>query len=208
MELKTENIHLLPTYKLCNRHDFDTLSEQIFKIFTPMKVSIWMAFNLPQSPADEREYLIGLAEQEEADICLAEQKKADICLAEQEETHIDSIYQPNYLNWWIFRPDNNSETIGNISIRRSEAHPSYAEICYWIGSDFWRHGYASSALELVINYASKMGIKVLYMVVPEGNNGSYELARKHGFKDRKTEKGGFTPNTTPSDAVHFLFKEC
>lgn len=57
-----------------------------------------------------------------------------------------------------------------------------AEVGYFVGEQYWKKGYATEALKLVVNLAqSKHGLKRLHATVFDFNRASMRVLEKAGF---------------------------
>lgn len=57
-----------------------------------------------------------------------------------------------------------------------------AEIGYWIGEPYWRKGYATEAVKLLVNYAFKeLDLLRVYAYIFEYNGASMQVLEKAGF---------------------------
>ncbi len=58
-----------------------------------------------------------------------------------------------------------------------------AEVGYWIGEDYWGKGYATSAVNLMVEYAFKeLGLLRVYACVFSFNTASMRVVEKAGFE--------------------------
>ena len=58
-----------------------------------------------------------------------------------------------------------------------------AELGFWLGKEHWRKGYATEAIDLIINYGfNKQNLYRIYAKVMEPNIASLNLLQKVGFK--------------------------
>lgn len=77
----------------------------------------------------------------------------------------------------------NHEFLGIVGITNIHEKYGYADIAYWIGKKFWRNGYATQAIKLMISYAfSVLKLHRLQAVVRHTNIASLALLSKAGFK--------------------------
>ncbi|MEK6860126.1 MAG: GNAT family protein [Nanoarchaeota archaeon] len=73
--------------------------------------------------------------------------------------------------------------IGGIGIHHINRYQGTATIGYWLGQDYWRNGYGSEALEVVLNLAFKrLKLRRLEAGVFAGNPSSERLLEKYGFQ--------------------------
>lgn len=79
--------------------------------------------------------------------------------------------------------DSSSKTIGTIDLFDFEPHHRRAGVAILIQSDYHGQGYASEALELLIDYSFKtLNLHQLYCNITVDNESSVNLFSKYGFK--------------------------
>ncbi|MCC6471221.1 MAG: GNAT family N-acetyltransferase, partial [Alphaproteobacteria bacterium] len=94
-------------------------------------------------------------------------------------------------------PRDASQPIGAILLRQSQQEPAVpdapappagatsAEIGYWIGRDFWRHGYAAEAVRRMVRFAfDELGLDRVWGAVLTDNAPSRRVLERSGFKLR------------------------
>ncbi len=75
------------------------------------------------------------------------------------------------------------EIIGGMSVSGIHKRDKNAELGYWIGRKFWRNGYATEALKLILDFSfNKLKLHKVYARANEPNIGSIKLMKKFGFK--------------------------
>ena len=74
------------------------------------------------------------------------------------------------------------QIIGMIGLSRVNRQDKNAEAGYWLGQDFWRKGYITEAMRLMLNFAfAELDLARVYAVVHEKNTGSIRLLEKCSF---------------------------
>lgn len=119
----------------------------------------------------------------------------------EETKRIMNIWLNNYrttsYNWNIIIKDEN-ESIGNISVINSNTmfKDNKAYIYYCIGSKYWKKGYTTEAVRVVINYLiNEVGIKEIAAGYDSLNIASGKVLEKVGMKRIATlENMGLNPN--------------
>ena len=79
---------------------------------------------------------------------------------------------PNGLRPW------EEELVGGCGFK---AEPQGVEIGYWIGRPYWGRGYATAAVELLVEEARRRGLERLYAEVFAENPASMRVLEKAGF---------------------------
>ena len=75
------------------------------------------------------------------------------------------------------------EVIGTIALNQKRSSPFVAEVGYWLGKKYWRQGIGTEALQLILSYGfNKLKLKRIFAKVLSGNEASYTLLKKNGFK--------------------------
>lgn len=84
----------------------------------------------------------------------------------------------------VFGIYNNNTFIGCCSlIPQNDVYRINAEIGYWIGEPYWRKGYATDAVKLLLDYAFKeLNLLRVYAYVFEYNIASMRVLEKAGFE--------------------------
>ncbi len=73
--------------------------------------------------------------------------------------------------------------IGGIGLNKVNRKQGTAEVGYWIGEKYWRNGYGSEALKVILDYAfKKLKLRRIEAEIFEGNPSSGKLLEKLGFK--------------------------
>lgn len=79
------------------------------------------------------------------------------------------------------------EIIGGICLANVNKKHDHAEIGYWIGRKFWRQGYGSEALKILLDFAFRtLKLHKVYGQADEPNEASIKLMAKLGFKKEGT----------------------
>jgi RimJ/RimL family protein N-acetyltransferase len=74
------------------------------------------------------------------------------------------------------------QIIGMIGLSRVNRQDKNAEVGYWLGRDFWRKGYSTEAMRLMLNFAfTELDLARVYAMVHEKNAASMRLLEKCGF---------------------------
>ncbi|MBW2965154.1 GNAT family N-acetyltransferase [Candidatus Woesearchaeota archaeon] len=75
------------------------------------------------------------------------------------------------------------EIIGGIGIHHVNNKHKHAEIGYWIGRKFWRQGYGTEAVNLLLRFAfRRLKMNKVYARAFGPNKASQALLKKAGFK--------------------------
>jgi RimJ/RimL family protein N-acetyltransferase len=93
---------------------------------------------------------------------------------------LDSGYDKpaGFLNFII---EINGEAAGGIGIK--ETAEKEAELGYWLAEKYWGNGIMTAAITDFIDYAfNTVGLDMLWVDVFDGNDASYKVAKKCGFK--------------------------
>ncbi len=78
---------------------------------------------------------------------------------------------------------NSDEFIGYIEINGINPKSKVSSISYWIGEKFWRKGYMTEAIKLILNYSfKKKKLNRIYAQINGDNIASQKLLEKIGFK--------------------------
>ena len=97
------------------------------------------------------------------------------------------------------------EFAGVISlIVQQDVYRKSAETGYWIGEPFWGKGIATSALGLLTEYGFKeLKLKRIFASVFEGNEASYRVLEKCGYKHEGTFRKAVFKNKHLIDELRF-----
>lgn len=99
----------------------------------------------------------------------------------------NNIYEDRQLRMVIEGPG--GRVVGLIDLFDFEPHHRRAAVGILIGKEYRRKGYASEALDLLIEYAGGvLGLKQLYATADAANNSSKTLFLKKGFVHTGTKK--------------------
>jgi RimJ/RimL family protein N-acetyltransferase len=75
------------------------------------------------------------------------------------------------------------EVIGSMSVKEVDYKNKYCEVGYWIGRKYWRKGYGSEALSLVLDFIfKKLKLERVEAKIFHPNKGSIRMLKKFGFK--------------------------
>lgn len=80
----------------------------------------------------------------------------------------------------------NNEFIGEISLHLYQDQ-SAAELGYWVGEPYWKSGFATEAIEKIIDFGFKrLNLKDIVATVDPDNPGSAKVLVKNGFEQVET----------------------
>ncbi|MBU0959265.1 MAG: GNAT family N-acetyltransferase [Nanoarchaeota archaeon] len=75
------------------------------------------------------------------------------------------------------------ELIGGIGLVKIDLEQKTGGVMYWVGEKYWRNGYGSEALKIILDFAfNVLKLRRLYAEVYPGNDSSINLLEKFGFK--------------------------
>ena len=75
------------------------------------------------------------------------------------------------------------ELIGGVGLYHLDERHASAEVGYWVGRPYRRHGYAEEATRSLVNVAfRRLGLHRVEAAVFPGNSGSVRLLRRCGFR--------------------------
>jgi RimJ/RimL family protein N-acetyltransferase len=102
----------------------------------------------------------------------------------------------------------NSELIGVTGISKIEQRNKKAEVGYWIGKPFWKKGYATEAVSMLISYGfDELGLNKIHAVTFGFNKASAHLLEGIGFKKEGTIKENVMhKNGMEDDLLYGLLK--
>lgn len=90
-----------------------------------------------------------------------------------------------YLRYGMFDKET-AEFIGTCGYHYWDNEHKQVEIGYDIWKDYWRQGYMSEALPVLINICFKhLGVNCVYILTHPQNKASAECVKKFGFKERE-----------------------
>lgn len=123
------------------------------------------------------------------------------------------LFSKNYLEkktirWGIELKESN-ELIGTIGYHAWAAKHRKAEIGYEIHPDYWRKGYASEAIQKVIDYGfNEMDLTRIGAIIYLENYGSYKLLEGLGFQREGILRKNMYQNGKPHDTyIYSLIRE-
>ncbi len=94
--------------------------------------------------------------------------------------------------------------IGMMSLMKIDRSDMVAEIGYWVGQKYWRKGYATEALNLILDFAfEKIHLFKVYANVMEPNTASKNLLEKTGFKKEGILRKQIRKNGKRYDAIRY-----
>ena len=97
----------------------------------------------------------------------------------------------------------NLNLMGGIGLHITPAHHK-AELGYWIGKPFWNKGYATEALESVLNYGlNQLNLNKIYASHFLHNPASGKIMEKCGMQIEATLIGEYYKNGNPLDIIRF-----
>lgn len=95
----------------------------------------------------------------------------------------DKLFDEKTGIWWAICEKDNPHMIGSIGLYQYEEEHKKAEVGYWLIHPSWGNGYASEALETVVNFGfENMKLNRIEAFVEDGNEASDRLLKKMGFK--------------------------
>ena len=75
------------------------------------------------------------------------------------------------------------EIVGVCSLESIDLKNKNAELGYWLGKPFWKKGYMTEAVKMVVEYGfKKMKLERIYASALDVNIGSQKVLKKLGFK--------------------------
>ncbi len=75
-----------------------------------------------------------------------------------------------------------NELIGVVGLKNVSAKNKKAEVGYWIGQDFWKKGYGTEAVTMIVEYAfNKLNLHKLEALTFTFNEASVKILEKLGF---------------------------
>ncbi|WP_238800108.1 GNAT family N-acetyltransferase [Vibrio vulnificus] len=83
---------------------------------------------------------------------------------------------------WAFMEQATIKVIGTCGLHSFSDIGDSCEVGCLLNSSYWRQGYMSEALSLLLSHAKSLGIEILYADIDEGNFGSQALFKNLGFK--------------------------
>lgn len=106
--------------------------------------------------------------------------------------------------WLIqYGPEGHEISVGVISLKRDETDGT-GSLGYWVAPWLWGFGFATEAVEAVVDHARKTGFPRLDAEIHEGNARSARVLEKAGFRQDGTgeshslARGGMVP------VIHYL----
>lgn len=76
-----------------------------------------------------------------------------------------------------------SELIGGAELREIEPEHAQAELSFWVGTEWWGHGYATEAAEALLDYGFlHLGLNRIYAYHMTRNPASGKVLRKLGMR--------------------------
>lgn len=76
-----------------------------------------------------------------------------------------------------------SELMGVIGLHGINHRDGNAELGYFLGKEYWRRGYTSEAVGLMLQYAfDQLNLRKVYARIYDPNIGSQKVLEKNGFK--------------------------
>ena len=119
-----------------------------------------------------------------------------------ENAHLD-IYQAKQLRL-VIEENQTQNQVGMIDLFDFNPQHKRAGIGILIHPDFQKKGYASEALDLVVNYAFQhLNLHQLYANITSDNTNSINLFKKHHFKQTATKEDWLLVNNGFKDELLF-----
>lgn len=79
-------------------------------------------------------------------------------------------------------PHDVEECVGLVHLFKLSVEHRNAEIGYWLGKDFWRKGYMSEAVKLILDFGfNDASLHMIYAGIFPENKGSKGVLEKNGF---------------------------
>ena len=95
---------------------------------------------------------------------------------------VDEYKNNNVFNWIIVEKES-EKAIGSITVVSSDVNNRVCEIGYNIGEEWWNKGYATEAIDFVVDYLFSLNIfDVITASCFEDNIASMRVLEKNGFK--------------------------
>lgn len=106
-----------------------------------------------------------------------------------------------------FAIEYNNKLIGCIGIHpQTDVYRLSAEIGYWIGEPSWGQGFATEAIELILNYGlTELNLIRIYAGCFEFNKASQRVLEKAGFKKEGTFKNAVLKNNAICDEIRYAY---
>lgn len=83
---------------------------------------------------------------------------------------------------WGIQDNATGEIIGGMGLHRIDFHNKNAETGYWIGRKYWRQGFMTEAVKLLLKYSFKeLKLVRIFAVCMHNNDGSMAVLNKIGF---------------------------
>ncbi|HZI53720.1 MAG TPA: GNAT family protein [Chitinophagaceae bacterium] len=103
--------------------------------------------------------------------------------AKKQMDFYDDLWREKKGIWWKITDRASGSPVGACGINSYQAVHEKAEIGYWLLPEFWRKKIMSEVLPVVISYVFRhWNLNRLEAVIEEGNETSWRLAEKLGFK--------------------------
>ncbi|AIF69941.1 hypothetical protein PAP_07760 [Palaeococcus pacificus DY20341] len=103
-----------------------------------------------------------------------------------------------------------AELMGVIGLHNIDHKNGHAELGYFLWKKYWRKGYMSEAVKLMLNYAFEyLNLRKVYARVFEPNIGSQRVLEKNGFNlAGKLKKHVYIPKFGYVDVLYYeMFRE-
>ncbi len=96
-------------------------------------------------------------------------------------------YRRNKTGYHFGIADSNDRIIGMVGLHLVDFVNGNAELGYWLGQKYWRRGYMTEAVGLIVGFAfQKLRLERLYAVVLSINKGSVKVLEKNSFSREGT----------------------
>lgn len=106
---------------------------------------------------------------------------------EEQMDWYEQLWQEQTGLWWAICDKDTGAFLGACGYNEYLAEEQKVELGYWILPPYWRKGYASEALQLIIPFAFRvLKVKRIEAFVELGNVASDALLEKHGFSYEST----------------------
>ena len=96
----------------------------------------------------------------------------------------DKLFDEKTGIWWAICEKDNPQMIGTIGLYEYEKEHRKAEVGYWLIHPSWGNGYASEAVETVVEFGfENMDLNRIEAFVEGGNIASERILKKMGFSE-------------------------
>ncbi|MFC2143136.1 GNAT family N-acetyltransferase [Candidatus Aenigmatarchaeota archaeon] len=94
------------------------------------------------------------------------------------------------------------DVIGMISLDKIEKQHMRAELGFWLGKEYWKHGFVSESLLLILDHGfNNLKLHRIYAKVFKPNKASSKLLKRAGFKKEGLMRKNFSKDGKYLDTV-------